>query len=143
MTFPLLNIINVLLDDGRFSSYGSSAAAWYSELLIRHLRLLTYVVRGAAGGCAFLIFVHRNHRVLFYLMDLLCVSSHPSSPPFPLNQPKIAAVLYHWTFDLDRARELRSDWMLFLWGRNLLVGGLMYGGWHVFLYVLPAIRDKV
>lgn len=38
-------------------------------------------------------------------------------------------------------REL--GWVAKLWGRNILLGLVFYGGWHVFLYELPWIRAKV
>lgn len=53
------------------------------------------------------------------------------------------AVLYNATFDLQRAATWKTDWVAFLWLRNMALGLFFYGGWHVFLYEIPKIREKL
>ena len=69
---------------------------------------------------------------------------HPAllHPP-PFASTKALAVLYNATFDLQRAATWKTDWVAFLWLRNMALGLFFYGGWHVFLYEIPKIREKV
>lgn len=51
--------------------------------------------------------------------------------------------MYNSTFELQRAATWSTDWVAFLWLRNMALGLVFYGGWHVFLYEIPKIREKV
>lgn len=53
------------------------------------------------------------------------------------------AIVYYYTFDIAWAKEPSLTMFAYLWVRNIMLGLVFYGGWHVFLYELEAIRSKV
>eukprot|EP00045_Choanoeca_perplexa_P002842 m.26971 g.26971 ORF g.26971 m.26971 type:complete len:311 (+) comp11736_c0_seq1:43-975(+) len=55
----------------------------------------------------------------------------------------ILALLYYYTFDLSWAKEPSVAMFAYLWARNILLGMVFYGGWHIFLYEIEAIRNKM
>eukprot|EP00040_Diaphanoeca_grandis_P003406 m.24862 g.24862 ORF g.24862 m.24862 type:complete len:320 (+) comp14775_c0_seq1:183-1142(+) len=44
------------------------------------------------------------------------------------------AIAYHYTFDMEWAKELKLGWISFVFARNYFVMVVIYGGWHWFLY---------
>lgn len=44
------------------------------------------------------------------------------------------ALVYHYTFDMNWAKELNPEWIAYVFLRNYLLMGIMYGGWHWFLF---------
>ena len=46
----------------------------------------------------------------------------------------LAMFSYAFTFPLERARSFEAGWVTLVLVRNLVLGYILYGGWHHFLY---------
>eukprot|EP00730_Choanoeca_flexa_P019591 TRINITY_DN9579_c0_g1_i1.p1 TRINITY_DN9579_c0_g1~~TRINITY_DN9579_c0_g1_i1.p1 ORF type:complete len:326 (+),score=18.44 TRINITY_DN9579_c0_g1_i1:107-1084(+) len=98
MSFPIQNVINILMMDEDAAVDTVKGKGIMAELAVRHLRLSTYV---------------------------------------------LLAMIYHFTFNISVAHQLSWSWIAYLWVRNIILGLVFYGGWHVFLYELEFVRSKM
>lgn len=88
--------------------------AWYLELLARHIRLSTYIFLA--------LFYH-------YTFDMEWVSLGAGG-----NVGVISKLMRLFTM---QAVTLTPGWIAWVFARNYLVMGVMYGGWHWVLFDSP------
>lgn len=125
----------------------ASVPVWQAKihsLNLRHIMSMPVLVTLAIHHPAYCRFFQHGHIRLGSFWSHVSSVSHSSFlvlSPSPFLQS--LAALYHWSFDVSRAAVWQWDWVLFLWARNITVGWILYGGWHLFLYELPYIRSKV